>query len=93
MGSMKMDDTAIPYFAWDRHLTVGAIKAIIKFDNGYEWNRTVSWIMREAAFADVWQFLDPCKVRDNFAELEPLLGRKKVFWQYIMGKWNELGKF
>ncbi|MFA7173960.1 MAG: hypothetical protein WC340_11205 [Kiritimatiellia bacterium] len=93
MESVKTDDTAIPYFAWDRNLTVGAIKAVLKSDNGYERNRTTAWIMREAAFADVWQFLDPRKVRDNFSELEPLLGRRKAFWQYIIGKWHELGKF
>jgi hypothetical protein len=51
-----------------------------------------AWIMREAAFDDVWQFLKPREVSDHWNALEPLLGRKKDFWRYIIDVWYELGK-
>ena len=92
MKSKLLDDSSVPYFAWDRNLSVGAIKDLIGAGSGFEWNRTASWIMREAAFADVWQFLRPDQVRESFSDLEPMLGRRKEFWQYIIGKWHELGK-
>ena len=52
----------------------------------------IAWIMREAAFKDVWQFLTPKEVWNMFSELKQFLGRKKGFWEFTMEKWHELGK-
>lgn len=82
----------VPYFAWDRSSTAGSIRQQLKQASGFEWSRLAAWIMREAAFGDVWQFLDPKEVRDHFSELEPLLGRKRSFWRYILAVWHELGR-
>jgi len=59
---------------------------------GFEWVRLASWILREAAFRDVWYFLTPAEVRDHLAELAPFLHRKRAFWEYIIGAWHELGR-
>ena len=92
MRGNLFNDNEIPYFSWDRKSTVGAIKKRLATTSGFEWIRVVAWIMREAAFADVWQFLNAKEVREHLVELEPFLGRKKDFWRYIMGAWHELGK-
>jgi hypothetical protein len=89
---MTTDTSAIPYFAWDRSLTVGQIKDQLRSLDGFEWNRLAAWILREAAFPDVWQFLTPREVSDHLTELEPFLGRRKDFWKYIIRTWHELGK-
>jgi len=41
-------------------------------------------IMREAAFPDVWQFLTPEEAWRQLDEVEPLLGRRRAFWKYIL---------
>ena len=92
MKNNLLDDNEIPCFSWDRKSTVGVIKERLATASGFDWVKVVSWIMREAAFADVWQFLNAKDVRDHLAELEPFLGRKKDFWKYIIGAWHELGR-
>ncbi len=92
MNERLLRDHEIPYFSWDRQATVGEIRARPAIASGLEWVRLAAWIMREAAFADVWRFLNPKIVRDNLAQIEPFLGRKRDFWRYIIGVWHELGK-
>jgi hypothetical protein len=81
----------IPYFSWDRALTVAQIREMLRTQTGRAWSQSAAWIMREAAFADVWQFLRPSEVWQRFGELEPFLGRRRKFWQYILKAWHELG--
>ena len=88
----KFRDNDIPYFSWDRPLTVREIKERLRSSSGLERARLAGWIMREAAFADVWQFLTPKEACSQLDELEPFLGRRRAFWQYILNAWHELGK-
>jgi hypothetical protein len=82
----------IPYFSWDRALTAGQIKEMLRMQTGRSWSQLAAWIMREAAFADVWQFVTPQEVWQRFGEVEPFLGRRREFWRYILKAWHELGK-
>jgi hypothetical protein len=88
----RLDDEEIPYFSWDRRWTVAEIRQRLASRSGAAWNRIAAWVLREAAFADVWQFLTPRQVWERLGDLEPLLGRKREFWKYILGTWRELGK-
>jgi hypothetical protein len=82
----------IPYFCWDRPWTVREIRERLQAAEGMERDKLAAWIMREAAFRDVWQFLSPAEVRELFPRVMLQLGRWKEFWQYILGTWRELGK-
>jgi hypothetical protein len=86
------NDDMIPNFCWDRKMTVGQIRERLRSASGFEWMQTASWILREAAFAEVWTFLDPKDVYSRREELAPFLGRRRSFWQYILGAWHELGR-
>ncbi len=88
----KFRDDEIPYFSWDRLLTVREIKGQLRASSGLERMRLAAWIMREAAFADVWQFLTPQEAWSHLAETEPFLGRRRAFWKYILNTWHELGR-
>ena len=88
----QFSDSEIPYFSWDRKVSVVEIRNALCSDSLDVQNRFRSWIMREAAFEDVWAFLTPQEVWDHFSELKASLGRKKDFWTYILRKWHELGK-
>jgi hypothetical protein len=92
MKRRRLDDDEIPYFSWDRRWTVAEIRRRLASESGASWGRIVAWILREAAFADVWQFLQPREVWERLDELEPFLGRKRGFWKYILGTWHELGR-
>ena len=94
VSTMKtaLEPDAILYFGWDRLLTVRQIHDLLMDRSDAERVRLAAWIMREARFEDVWQFLRPEWVRDHFKELRPRLGRKLPFWNYILGMWHELGK-
>lgn len=85
-------DNEVPYFSWDRPLTVRQIREQLRSSSGLERARLAAWVMREAAFADVWQFLTPKEAWNQLAELEPFLGRRRAFWRYILTTWHELGK-
>ena len=85
-------DNSIPYFAWDRNWTTGQIKERLSTTDKKQRYACVSWILREAAFEDVWQFLTPRTVYELMPYISDNLGRKKIFWAYIIGKWRELGK-
>ncbi len=93
MGSDKFSPNTIPYFSYDRELTTASIQALLEEPGSPSWLDTAAWIMREAAFGDVWYFLKP---RDVERYLDPLLarlGKQRDFWLYIIGAWRELGKF
>jgi hypothetical protein len=89
----KFNASEIPYFAWDRAETAEDIRRRLRTGAETEWRRTAAWILREATPSDVWQFLSPPEVFAALPALEPLLGRKRDFWIYILNKWHELGKF
>ena len=88
---IKKNDT-IPYFCWDRKLTEQEIKNQLKNLKGAERDHLMAWILREAAFRDVWRFLKPKEVADSLPRLQYSLGRWKDFWNYIINTWQELGK-
>ena len=85
----KLSNTAIPSFCWDRNWTVGEIKKRLREDNSFS---VIAWILREAKFSEVWNFVTPQQILTNFDKLESQLGRKAAFWRYILNEWRELGK-
>jgi len=48
--------------------------------------------MREARFADVWEFLSPQTVYKRLPDLKRKLQPAAPFWEYILGTWHELGR-
>jgi hypothetical protein len=81
-----------PYFCWDRTWSMDDIKSRLTACAPEDWPMLAAWIMREARFEDVWVFLKPDEIASRFGELKSFLGRKREFWEYILGAWHELGK-
>ncbi len=88
----KLQENQIPYFCFDRKLTVKDIKQKLKTYKGIQKSLLTAWILREATFKDVWEFLTPKDVWNDLSRLKRFLGRKKQFWEFTMEKWHELGK-
>jgi hypothetical protein len=92
MTKTRNDVSAVPYFSWDRNLTEKDIKDQLKTLKEPERDNLVAWILREAAFRDVWRFLTPKEVVNCLPRIQHSLGRWKDFWNYITKAWHELGK-
>ena len=88
----RLREQDIPYFCWDRPWTVREIRERLQIARGLERDSLAAWIMREAAFRDVCQFLSPAEARELLPRVMPQLGRWKEFWQYILGIWREMGR-
>lgn len=87
-----MNDNDIPYFCWDRSWSVGEIRRRLASLEWPEKADLAAWIMREAAFADVWTFLSPEEIGAHMGLLAPLLGRRRELWEHMVRTWHELGK-
>lgn len=85
-------DDHVPYFAWDRSMTAGQLRRSLEVEEGLTWLRTAAWLMREADPSAVWAFLTPEEVDTRLTDLLPLLGRRREFWEYLIGAWRGLGK-
>ncbi len=72
---MRLKDNTIPYFAWDRKKTVKDIKTLLKQDDKNR-TKTIAWIMREAAFDDVWEFITPKQVWSHFDKIKRISCRE-----------------
>jgi hypothetical protein len=88
----EMKEDKVPYFCWDRNLTEHEIKERLRTFEDREREQLIAWILREAAFKDVWRFLTPKEVFACLPRLQDSLGRWKDFWNYITRTWHELGK-
>ncbi len=84
-------DDVRPYFLWSEDTTVGQLRARLVAARGGDWARLVGMIMREARDPDVWRFVTPAEVAERYADLRPLLGRRRAFWDYLLEAWRSDG--
>jgi hypothetical protein len=82
---------AVPYFAWDEPMTVREIKDRLQTMSLPERHRLLGKILREAKDTDVWKFTSPEEVAANWAALAPHLGRRRPFWEFLLGQWRKQG--
>lgn len=85
------DETAVPYFLWDEPVTVAELRGRLKHASLPERRRLLGKILREARDPDVWRFTTPRSVLDDWEGLCPHLGRRRGFWEYLLGRWRDQG--
>ena len=72
-------------------MTVEELRLKLRTASSEERDRLLGKILREARDTDVWFFTDPDEVLSKWDKIEPYLGRRREFWKFILGKWQELG--
>ena len=82
---------AVPYFVWDEPMTVREIKDRLQTTSPPERNRLLGKILREAKDTDVWRFTSPEDVAAHWSALAPHLGRRREFWEFLLGQWRRQG--
>jgi len=90
--SQGLDDPqAIPYFLWDQPMTVAQFREQLAKASSPERERLLAKLMREARDTDVWKFTTPAEVDVLWPRLVDKLGRKRSFWESLLGQWREMG--
>jgi len=90
--STHLDDPdAIPYFLWDEPMTVAALRERLGSASAPERARLLGKILREARDTDVWLFTTPAEVVARWPQLHRHLGRRRAFWEYLLGRWRAEG--
>lgn len=85
------DPDAVPYFLWDDPMTLAELRR--RLSQGPEPERVLllARVLREARDTEVWQFTSPGEVIALWPRLALHLGRRRPFWEFLLGRWKELG--
>jgi len=85
------DDRAVPYFLWDRRVTVGELRSALADPSNSQRITLLRILLREARPDEVWSFVTPELVVREWRSISPGLGRRRAFWQWLLGAWREHG--
>ncbi|MDA2930918.1 hypothetical protein MYX84_13405 [Acidobacteria bacterium AH-259-O06] len=80
-----------PYFLWDELLTVDELERFLRGENTEKRLLYIARILREARFEDVWKLISVEDVVRNWNQLQPWLGHKQAFWEFLLRKWRRHG--
>jgi hypothetical protein len=90
--STNLDDPeAVPYFTWDAPMTVRELRERLRVSSRDEKALLLGKILREARDTDVWHFTTPEEVAALWPVLVRNLGRRRAFWEYLLGEWRKAG--
>ncbi len=82
---------SIPYFLWDEPMTVAEFRRRLQTASTAEQTRLLAKLLREARDTDVWQFISPAEVWQRWPVVAPQLGRRRGFWEFLLGHWKKGG--
>ena len=95
LGAMLSTDLSspqsIPYFLWDEPMTVAEFRHRLQTASPAEQTRLLAKLLREARDTDAWQFTSPAEVWRRWPALKPQLGRRRAFWEFLLGCWQKEG--
>lgn len=91
LSSDLSDPDAIPWFLWDDPMTVAECKRRLREASEPERLRLLGKILREARDTEVWHFTTPREVAALYPRLSRHLGRRRGFWEYLLGSWRRAG--
>ena len=85
------DPDAVPYFLWDEPMTVSELRRRLGEAPEPERILLLSRILREARDTEAWRFTTPEEVVRLWPRLSLHLGRRRAFWEFLLGRWKEKG--
>jgi len=84
-------EAARPYFLWDEDTSIAELRAALSGTDTQERQRLLGKMLREARDSDVWLFVSPREVAAELHDLNRHLGRRRAFWDYLIGRWRAHG--
>jgi hypothetical protein len=76
-----------PYFFWDYDISDGEIHRILQDGAQSERAWVISRILEYAKWDDIWHYLTPADIRDNFANLSFRQPQDRELWAYALDRW------
>jgi hypothetical protein len=80
-----------PYFLWDEDVSIGELRAIFAGPDGFDRDRLLGKMLREARDLDVWEFVKPTEVARVLTRLRRRIGRRFGFWSFLIEGWRADG--
>jgi len=86
------DPDSKPYFLWSEAMTVGELRQILAGSQGPDLRLMyMARIMRECRVPEVWDFLTPKEIQEEWPRLQRRLGRSLTLWRFLMDTWTRHG--
>jgi|tagenome__1003787_1003787.scaffolds.fasta_scaffold18932808_1 hypothetical protein len=82
-----LDEQGRPYFM--RNLTLEQF--LKRLNDPEDRCYLIAQLMREARPDDVFSFLSPRDLLETWPQVEELLGRQRVFWDWLLRIWEDQG--
>lgn len=80
-----------PYFLWDEDISLGELRDRLRGPSPAERERLLAKLLREARDTDVWAFVTPEEVAAALPAVRGRLGRRRAFWDFLIGGWRDDG--
>ncbi|HEX3597923.1 MAG TPA: hypothetical protein VGM06_24160 [Polyangiaceae bacterium] len=82
-----------PYFLWDEDVSVGELRRILRERSEEDPTRLrlLGKALREGRDIDIWTFVTPIDVARALPHLGRRLGRRRAFWEFLIGGWQADG--
>jgi hypothetical protein len=82
---------ARPYFLWDEDTSIAELRQVLSGGDCDQRDRLIGKMLREARDTDVWRFISPEEVARVLPRIGRYLGRRKAFWEFLIGGWQRDG--
>jgi hypothetical protein len=77
------------YFFWDYDLTDDDVQKILASDNEMEKVWVMSRILQSARWEDIWKYVTPDDIRQNFEKLQFRTPHLRDLWHYALTIWRQ----
>lgn len=86
------DPQSKPYFLWSEDMSVAELREMLTGSHGRDLQlQYTARIMRECRIPEVWQFLTPLQIVEQFESLSARLGKSRRLWTYLIDTWQKQG--
>jgi hypothetical protein len=80
-----------PYFFWDYDLTEADVQQILREGEPHEKAWVITRILEYAKWNDIWHYLTPTDIHQNFDLLRFRRPQDKELWAYALNRWGSHG--
>ena len=91
LATVLGDGSAVPYFLWDEPIPLDELRRRIREAEPAERARLAGKILREARFDEAMALVPLSQILSDYTRIRPNLGRRRGFWDYLLGEWRALG--
>jgi len=84
-----VDGQGRPYFLWDVDVDLAGLQERLRDPNAEVRAHWMAKVLREAKPDDALRFFSVREIRDSWDSVQRYLGRKRMFWQWLIQAWED----